>query len=394
MNRVHFGVAADPEGFEPSTNSFLQTLFGSNLLGTLATKGFLGGCRPIQTRPRVHKSSSCGLKSLFLQGLEQTGPKRLLECLINIHALYRLKPLFSMEMAITPGKILVFDDKKKVAEEQFSPESLNETLSKISGNYNSPTLKSYKLNFLCSETGSSEKDYLEKLVGFSFELTASRIKDAVKRDELIVQAVNSIEDLNREINFLTTRLREWYGTSDPESAKIIDDHEKLVDKVIEKVDVSNFGLKLEDKDAEMIQYFAKFINENYRLREKLEKYVDSIMEELAPNVRALVGPILGAKLMARAGGLYKLAIMPGSTIQVIGAEKALFRHLIKKTPSPKHGLIFQHPLISNKPRALRGRIARSLAAKISIAARLDYYGKGLDPSLIKSFEKRMKELEK
>jgi nucleolar protein 56 len=299
-----------------------------------------------------------------------------------------------MEMAITPGKILIFDGKEKKGEEIFKPEALGDAVSRVKKNYDSPDLKSYKLQILTKESNLSEKDYLKKLADLSFRLTESRIAEAVGRDELIIQAVNSIDDLNREINFLTSRIREWYGLSDHESSKFIEDHEKLVDMVIEDVKVSQFGLKLRDNDVKMIKYFAKFIKENYQLKENLEKYVDSIMQDIAPNVRALVGPILGAKLLARAGGLYKLAMMPGSTIQVLGAEKALFRHLIKGTPSPKHGLLYQHPMISSKSRALRGRIARSLSAKISIAARMDYYKRGLDPSLVKKFEKRLKELKK
>jgi nucleolar protein 56 len=151
-------------------------------------------------------------------------------------------------------------------------------------------------------------------------------------------------------------------------------------------------LKLKDSDITMIKTFAQTLKQTYQIKDELERYIDSIMEELSPNVRALIGPILGAKLISKAGGLYKLAIMPGSTIQVLGAEKALFRHLIQGKPSPKHGLIFQYPLISAGAKEVRGRIARSLAAKLSIAARLDYYGKSVDKDLIADFNKRLKEL--
>ncbi len=297
-----------------------------------------------------------------------------------------------MEMAVTPGKILVFDGKDKAGEELVEPESLDESLSKVRLKFKSPDLKSYKLQFLAEQAKIPEADYLRKLTEFSFKLTESRLSKAIHRDELIVQAVGAVDDVTREINFLTSRLREWYGVTDPGSAKMIDDHKKFVNKILENAGTSYFGLKLGEKDLKIIKTFARTLKESYQMKDELEAYIDSIMTELSPNIKAFVGPLLGAKLIAKAGGLYKLAMMPGSTIQVLGAEKALFRHLIQGKPSPKHGLIFQHPLISAKPKEVRGRIARSLSAKLSIAARLDYYGKPLNKELIADFEKRLKEL--
>lgn len=299
-----------------------------------------------------------------------------------------------MEMAITPGKILVFNGKDKVGEEGFKPTALDASLSAVRAKFDSPDLKSFKLSFLSEQAKVSPDEYLKKLSDFCFDLTEHRLSGAIKRDELIVQAVDAMEDITREINYLTSRLREWYGITDPAAAKTIDDHRKFVNKILEAAGTSSFGLKLKDADLSMIKAFAQALKQTYQIKDELEAYLDSIMTELSPNVRALIGPVLGAKLISKAGGLYKLAIMPGSTIQVLGAEKALFRHLIQGKPSPKHGLIFQHPLISSGPRETRGRISRSLSAKLSIAARLDYYGKPLDKGLIADFEKRLEELKK
>ena len=297
-----------------------------------------------------------------------------------------------MEMAITPGRILVFNGKDKAGEEPFKPAMLDTALLAVKSKFKSPDLKSYKLSFLAEQAKVPEAEYLKKLTQFCFELTEHRMSGAIKRDELIVQAVDAFDDVTSQLNFLTSRLREWYGITDPEAAKMIADHRKFVNKILENAGPSHFGLKLGDHDMDMIKVFAQSLKQNFQVRDDLEKYIDSIMTELSPNVRALIGPVLGAKLISKAGGLYKLAIMPGSTIQVLGAEKALFRHLIQGKPSPKHGLLYQHPLICSNPRELRGRVARSLSAKLSIAARLDYYGKPLDKELIADFGRRLKEL--
>jgi nucleolar protein 56 len=97
---------------------------------------------------------------------------------------------------------------------------------------------------------------------------------------------------------------------------------------------------------------------------------------VAPNLSEVLGELLGARLIARAGGLEKLAKLPASSLQVMGAREALFKHLREGTPSPKHGFIFRHPLVSGAPKRLRGRMARMLAGKAAIAARVDYYSGG------------------
>ncbi len=117
------------------------------------------------------------------------------------------------------------------------------------------------------------------------------------------------------------------------------------------------------------------------------------MGEIAPNIKELAGPLLGARLIAKAGGLKKMAELPASTIQVLGAEKALFRHLTKGTRPPKHGILFQHPWVRNAKRWQRGKIARSLAAKLAIAAKEDYFeGRFIADKLKKELEERIEEI--
>ena len=113
------------------------------------------------------------------------------------------------------------------------------------------------------------------------------------------------------------------------------------------------------------------------------------MQETAPNLTNIAGYLLGARLLSIAGSLPKLASMPSSTVQVIGANNALFKHLKGKAPSPKHGVIFRHPLINSAPRKLRGKIARAVASKISLAARYDCYSGEIKGNLPNELEKKV-----
>lgn len=132
----------------------------------------------------------------------------------------------------------------------------------------------------------------------------------------------------------------------------------------------------------------------YGLRQELETYLEKTMEEVAPNTKALVGPLVGARLIAFAGGLTNLARKPASTIQVLGAEKALFRSLKTGARPPKHGLIFQDTLLHDAKRWQRGKIARALAGKLAIAARADAFGgRHISDELKTHLEKRIKEIQ-
>ncbi len=154
------------------------------------------------------------------------------------------------------------------------------------------------------------------------------------------------------------------------------------------------GAELDEGDIDQIQTICKNTLNLYDVRQKLEGYLDSVMGDVAPNIRALAGSLLGARLIALAGGLNNMAKMPASTIQVLGAEKALFRALKTGTRPPKHGIIFQHPLIHEAKRWQRGKVARALAGKLAIAARTDAFsGKYAGDKLQVSLEKRISEIQ-
>jgi nucleolar protein 56 len=235
----------------------------------------------------------------------------------------------------------------------------------------------------------------------SLELAKLRIKGASeKRDLIIAQAIQTLDDLDRTVNLFMGRLREWYGVYFPEMDRLIEKHEtyarlvmKLGDRanytfetvqaegipnerseLLAKTAQSSMGAEISEPDLQQIQTLSKDVLTLYELRKNMENYVDHTMEELAPNIRAVAGALLGARLIAIAGSLQNLAMRPASTIQVLGAEKALFRSLKTGARPPKHGLIFQHTLLHDAKRWQRGKIARVIAGKLSIAARADAFG--------------------
>ncbi|MEM4576879.1 MAG: hypothetical protein QW701_05400 [Candidatus Nezhaarchaeales archaeon] len=266
----------------------------------------------------------------------------------------------------------------------------------------------------------SEEEAALSLHKVALNLSAKRIVEAVeKRDLLVAQAVSCIDEVEKMLNILASRLREWYGIHFPELGSAIKDHEDFVKSlliighrdnlkrqdVLEKLDQikdkitkflghgASLGANVLQKDVEVIRDVASVTLKLYELNEKLKRYVDEVMGEVAPNIKELVGPVLGARLIALAGGLERLAKMPASTIQLLGAEKALFRALKTGGKPPKHGIIFQYPEIHKSPRWQRGKIARALAGKIAIAARVDFFtGEYVADELKEDLKNRIREI--
>jgi len=245
-----------------------------------------------------------------------------------------------------------------------------------------------KFRSIARKLGYSDVDLNRFLTDIGIELTKRRTKETVKKDKIIIQAVDAIDEIDKSLNIFIARLREWYGLHFPEMDRLIEKHEKFTKIVseyglrgnIKEKELSglkdiSMGIDLSEKDETILKEYATKIKELYKLREHIEKYIDHVMKEVAPNLRELAGPLLAARLMALTGGLDKLAKKPSSTIQLLGAEKALFRYLRGRGRSPKYGLIFTHPSIQNAPANKRGKIARVLASKLSIAVKMDYYGK-------------------
>lgn len=217
-----------------------------------------------------------------------------------------------------------------------------------------------------------------------------------ERETIIIKAIQTLDGLDRALNLLSGKLREWYGVHFPELDRIIGDHETysaLIGAVgdrtrmeeirgainlderlrseILKASSTSVGAPLSAEDLEPVRRLALNLKSLYEYRAELERYISETAMEVAPNLSEVAGPLLAARLIEKAGGLRRLSMMPSGTIQLLGAEKALFRALKTRSKPPKHGLIFQHPMVHSSPRRVRGRSARILASHLAIAARAD-----------------------
>jgi len=245
-----------------------------------------------------------------------------------------------------------------------------------------------------------EDGYYELGRQVSTILTRGAVQDALGGKEAqITQTVQLLGELDTGLNGLSSRVREWYGLHYPELSRLIRDHEKYLRFITEigdrasvtqeKLDAlglqrreatgilkgadGSMGAPLSVGDLAEVQRLAGQVLSLYEYRGKLMEYIGGLASEAAPNVSALAGPTLAAKLIEKAGGIKRMAMMPSSSLQILGAEKALFRAVKTNAKPPKHGLIFQHPYVNAAPRGLRGLRARHLAAKLSIAARADAF---------------------
>ncbi|MHA1301829.1 MAG: C/D box methylation guide ribonucleoprotein complex aNOP56 subunit [Candidatus Helarchaeota archaeon] len=267
----------------------------------------------------------------------------------------------------------------------------------------------------------SLEDYKKTCQETNIKLTRKNVKKASEsKDKLIIQAIESVDDIDKSLNIFVSRIREWYGLHFPELNKKITNHttfvklaskigfrsnytqHKLIDEMnyseekaqkIASLAKKSMGSEILKIDLLPIQEFANYCVDLYQLRDELSKYIDESMMEVAPNIRGIVGAMLGARLISAAGGILELAQKPSSTVQVLGAERALFRSLKTGAKPPKHGIIFQWDPIHNAKWWLRGKIARATASKLSIAARVDAFsGEYMADNLLESLKATINEL--
>jgi nucleolar protein 56 len=199
------------------------------------------------------------------------------------------------------------------------------------------------------------------------------------------EAVRAASDLDRVRNLIGERLGSWVSRDRPE----IDpgDHKRAAQSVLGDSPPGPWS-PTDPGLAEARHLLAELYRAVDGAQSALNKAVERSSPTRTPNLSALLGPELAARLVAQAGGLDRLARMPASTVQVLGAERAFFEHLRGRASPPRHGLLFVHPAIQSAPRAQRGKIARALAGKTAIAARLDRAGSPLNESLGRAFESR------
>jgi nucleolar protein 56 len=246
----------------------------------------------------------------------------------------------------------------------------------------------------------NEPEAMQALRDFAISLSSSRVKEASERLDLhIIQSINALDELDKIINTVGARLREWYGLHFPELDNLMQSlvaYAEIVSRAGPRQNITSEILQaagMQDKKVEVmldaagrskggdmtpenlaiVKSLAGQVISQSDLRRILADHIEVSMEAVAPNVKELLTATVGARIIAKAGSLARLATLPASTIQVLGAEKALFRALKTGARPPKHGLLFQHPLIHSAPKWQRGKIARAVASKVAIAARIDFY---------------------
>lgn len=259
----------------------------------------------------------------------------------------------------------------------------------------------------------------EEIRNVSLGISNLRIREmSAKPDLQAMESVQALDEIDKTANIVSSRVREWYGLHFPELTSMTEDNVSLIKLIMEfrtreKFDAGELekmgysknksnaivsasaqsrGAELREEDLSRIIQLSEEALHLFSLRDKLASHVERTMRQFAPNVSEIAGATIGARLIARAGGLEKLAIMPASTIQILGAEKALYRALKSGSRPPKHGILFQHAAVHGAPKWQRGKIARSIAGKIAIAARVDEFRGTKEESVSKSLQDRLDEI--
>jgi len=249
-----------------------------------------------------------------------------------------------------------------------------------------------------------EGDVERAQLGLGHAYSRARVKFSVqKNDNHIIQAIATLDNLDKAVNLFSMRVREWYSWHFPELIRIVsenqayarlvlfigdkkrlsdadlqdlaaqlNDDESLAQSIIDVAKVS-MGQDLSESDMENVTAFATRVVSLTNYRKTLHTYLIDKMGIVAPNLAALIGEVVGARLISHAGSLTNLCKYPASTVQILGAEKALFRALKTKGNTPKYGLIYHSSFIGRAGQKNKGRISRFLANKCSIASRIDNF---------------------
>ncbi|QZP38367.1 NOP5/NOP56 family protein [Halobaculum magnesiiphilum] len=234
---------------------------------------------------------------------------------------------------------------------------------------------------LAVETGfaADEDDYYAKLREATVEAARAEVDERERADDRqLLHAVRAMDDADRVANELAERVSEWAGTLFPDAGTGVDGCREIAER---------------DPDGpaeERVVSLATRVADLDREADELEAFIESRAPVAAPNLAALAGPVLAARLISLAGGLETLAKKPSGTLQVLGAEDALFAHLRGHGSSPKHGVIYTHEYVRGTRPEDRGSASRALAGKLTIAARIDHYSGDYRPELEAELDERMR----
>jgi len=270
-------------------------------------------------------------------------------------------------------------------------------------------ISSYKQMFDSYQQNHSElaDDISGDLREFALKWSSIRVREASEQLDLhISQSINALDEIDKILNTVGTRMREWYGLHFPELDNLLQNittYANIVSKVGKREEITveflqtleipnnkieiiqmtanrSKGGKITEENLLILQSLANEVISLAQIRKTLEDHIDITMEIIAPNLKELLTATVGARLIAKAGSLKRLASLSSSTIQILGAEKALFRTLKTGANPPKHGLLFQHPVIHSAPKWQRGKLARAISSKAAIAARVDLYSRNPESS--------------
>ncbi|CAN6483265.1 unnamed protein product [Victoria cruziana] len=264
-------------------------------------------------------------------------------------------------------------------------------------------LRGIRLHFERFIKALQQSDLEKAQLGLAHGYSRAKVKFNVNRvDNMVIQAIFLIDTLDKDINLFSMRIREWYSWHFPELAKIVSDnylYAKVVKLIKDKSSLKeesvsqladalgdedqareifvaatqSMGQELSVIDLINVQQFAQRVMDLSEFRKELHEYLVTKMQDIAPNLASLIGEMVGARLISHAGSLTNLAKCPASTLQILGAEKALFRALKTRGNTPKYGLIFHSSFIGRASARNKGRLARYLANKCSIASRIDCF---------------------
>lgn len=267
-----------------------------------------------------------------------------------------------------------------------------------------------------------EGDTATAQLGLGHAYSRAKVKFSVqKNDNHIIQAIAILDQLDKAINTFSMRVREWYSWHFPELVKIVsennkyakvalfvkdkktlsdeslhelaavvEDDEEIAKSIIDAAKTS-MGQEISVSDMENVTLFAERVVSLAKYRKTLHSYLVSKMGVVAPNLAALIGEIVGARLISHAGSLTNLSKYPASTVQILGAEKALFRALKTKGNTPKYGLLYHSSFIGRAGQKNKGRISRFLANKCSIASRIDNFSESPNTLFGQALKKQVEE---
>ncbi len=228
-------------------------------------------------------------------------------------------------------------------------------------------------------------------------ITRERIAQSITPDHYIIQAIACYHEQEHAIERFTARIRDFLKLYDPEQVQTKTKPEEIASLVQEVTSTetasqqkTRMGGYFATEDYTYLAILGKQLTQELKNQEQTVQYLTKRLKNIAPNVLSVAGPLITATLLRKSGGLRRLSLMPASTIQVLGAEKALFRHLRSRARSPKYGILYVHPLVQETPDRHRGKIARFIADQLSIATKVDYYnGEFIGDTLQKKIETKV-----